>query len=127
MAFVVLMGMGTVFFGLICIIFLTQIMGKVVGSSAKPVSAAAASVATPAAASAEAEPEEVKPEILAAITAVLSEESDTSSNGINIVNIKRKSTKAVSAPDAEPEIVAAITAVLSDEIGSNDVISIKKI
>ena len=120
------MGMGTVFFGLICIIFLTQIMGKVVGGSAKPVSAAA-SVATPAAASAEAEPEEVRPEILAVITAVLSEESDTSSNGINIVNIKRKSTKAVSAPDAEPEIVAAITAVLSDEIGSNDVISIKKI
>ena len=126
MAFVVLMGMGTVFFGLICIIFLTQIMGKVVGGSAKPVSAAA-SVATPAAASAEAEPEEVKPEILAAITAVLSEESDTSSNGVNIVNIKRKSTKAASGQGAEPEVVAAITAVLSDEIGSNDVINIKKI
>ena len=128
MVFVVLMGMGTVFFGLICIIFLTQLMGKVVGgSAAKPAPAAAASVAAPAAAVAEAEPEEVKPEILAVITAVLSEESDTSSNGVNIVNIKRKSTKAVSGQGAEPEVVAAITAVLSDEIGNNDVVNIKKI
>ena len=84
MVFVVLMGMGTVFFGLICIIFLTQIMGKVVGSSAKPAPAAAA--AAPAAAVA-AKPQGMQPEIIAAITAVLSEEIGISAS--NIVNIKK--------------------------------------
>ena len=84
MAFVVLMGMGTVFFGLICIIFLTQIMGKVVGSSAKPAPAAAA--AAPAAAPV-AKPQGIQPEIIAAITAVLSEEVGISAS--NIVNIKK--------------------------------------
>ena len=84
MVFVVLMGMGTVFFGLICIIFLTQIMGKVVGSSAKPAPAAAA--AAPAAAPA-AKPQGMQPEIIAVITAVLSEEIGISAS--NIVNIKK--------------------------------------
>lgn len=78
------MGMGTVFFGLICIIFLTQIMGKVVGSSAKPAPAAAA--AAPAAAPV-AKPQGIQPEIIAAITAVLSEEVGISAS--NIVNIKK--------------------------------------
>lgn len=85
MAFVVLMGMGTVFFGLICIIFLTQLMGKVVGSSAaKPAPAAVA--AAPAAAPV-AKPQGIQPEIIAAITAVLSEEVGISAS--NIVNIKK--------------------------------------
>ena len=34
--FVCLMGMGTVFFGLICLIVLTMIMGKLVGGRAAP-------------------------------------------------------------------------------------------
>ena len=34
--FVTLMGIGTVFFGLICIIVLTTIMGSVLKSNAKP-------------------------------------------------------------------------------------------
>ena len=75
------MGMGTVFFGLICIIFLTQIMGKVVGSSAKP-APAAAPAAMPAAGA-----QGVQPEVIAAITAVLSEEIGISAS--NIVNIKK--------------------------------------
>ena len=79
------MGMGTVFFGLICIIFLTQIMGKVVGSSAKPAPAAAA--AAPAAAAPAAKPQGMQPEIIAVITAVLSEEVGISAS--NIVNIKK--------------------------------------
>lgn len=79
------MGMGTVFFGLICIIFLTQLMGKVVGSSAaKPAPAAVA--AAPAAAPV-AKPQGIQPEIIAAITAVLSEEVGISAS--NIVNIKK--------------------------------------
>lgn len=80
------MGMGTVFFGLICIIFLTQLMGKVVGSSAaKPAPAAAAPAAAPAAPA--AKPQGMQPEIIAVITAVLSEEVGISAS--NIVNIKK--------------------------------------
>ena len=85
MAFVVLMGMGTVFFGLICIIFLTQLMGKVMGSVAKPAPAAAA--AAPAPAAAPAKPQGMQPEIIAAITAALSEEVGISAS--NIVNINK--------------------------------------
>ena len=44
--FVCLMGMGTVFFGLICLIVLTTIMGKIVGGHAAP----AVSAPVPAAA-----------------------------------------------------------------------------
>ena len=40
--FVTLMGIGTVFFGLICIIFLTMIMGAVMKSTAKKPAPAAA-------------------------------------------------------------------------------------
>ncbi|MBQ3496526.1 MAG: OadG family protein, partial [Oscillospiraceae bacterium] len=34
--FVVLMGIGTVFFGLICIIVLTLLMGKIIGGGEAP-------------------------------------------------------------------------------------------
>ncbi|MBQ2223156.1 MAG: OadG family protein [Oscillospiraceae bacterium] len=90
--FVVLMGMGTVFFGLICIIFLTYLMGKVMGAVTKspaPAPAAAAPVATRAAAPAPAAPEGIAPEVIAAITAALSEEVGIPSRGVNITNIKK--------------------------------------
>ena len=53
--FVTLMGIGTVFFGLICIIVLTTIMGSVLKSKSKPAApapAAAPKAAAPAAAAA---------------------------------------------------------------------------
>ena len=85
--FVSLMGVGTVFFGLICIIFLTMIMGAVMKSTAKkPAPAAASAAAAPAPAP---KPQGMQPEIVAAITAALSEEIGIPSNGINIVNIKK--------------------------------------
>ena len=93
LVFVVLMGMGTVFFGLICIIFLTWIMGKVMGSvttkapAAAPAAAAPAPKATPAAPA--VDPNAVAPEIVAVITAVLSEEVGIPSHGVNITNIKK--------------------------------------
>ncbi|MBQ1603797.1 MAG: OadG family protein [Oscillospiraceae bacterium] len=90
--FVVLMGMGTVFFGLICIIFLTYLMGKVMGAVTKspaPAPAAAAPVPTRAAAPAPAAPEGIAPEVIAAITAALSEEVGIPSRGVNITNIKK--------------------------------------
>ncbi len=86
--FVTLMGIGTVFFGLICIIFLTMAMGAILKGKEKAPAAAAA--AAPAAAPAPAPaPQGMQPEIVAAITAALSEEVGISSRSMNIVNIKK--------------------------------------
>ena len=86
--FVTLMGIGTVFFGLICIIFLTTIMGGLMKNQKKAMPAAAA--AAPAAAPAPApKPQGMQPEIVAAITAALSEEIGIPSRSMNIVNIKK--------------------------------------
>nr|WP_325300031.1 OadG family protein [uncultured Oscillibacter sp.] len=83
--FVCLMGMGTVFFGLICLIVLTTIMGKIVGGRAAPaVSAPAPAVTAPAAA-----PEGNRQEIAAAVSAAIAEELGTSITGIRIVSMKK--------------------------------------
>ena len=84
--FVTLMGIGTVFFGLICIIFLTMAMGAVLKGEKAPAAAAAAPAAAPAPAP---KPQGMQPEIVAAITAALSEEVGISSRSMNIVNIKK--------------------------------------
>lgn len=84
--FVTLMGIGTVFFGLICIIFLTMAMGAILKGKEKAPAAAAAPAAAPAPAPA---PQGMQPEIVAAITAALSEEVGISSRSMNIVNIKK--------------------------------------
>ena len=84
--FVTLMGIGTVFFGLICIIFLTMAMGAVLKGSNKAPAAAAAPAAAPAPAP---KPQGMQPEIVAAITAALSEEIGIPSKSMNIVNIKK--------------------------------------
>ena len=90
--FVVLFGIGVVFFGLICIIFLTAIMGKIMVTLEKknPAPAPAAPVAAPGSAAAPAAaPAGIAPEIIAAITAALSEEPGISSHGVNITSIKK--------------------------------------
>jgi len=90
--FVVLFGIGVVFFGLICIIFLTAIMGKIMVSLEKknPAPAPAAPAAAPGSAAAPAAaPAGIAPEIIAAITAALSEEPGISSHGVNITSIKK--------------------------------------
>ena len=81
--FVTLMGIGTVFFGLICIIFLTMAMGAILkGKEKAPAAPAAAPAPAP-------KPQGMQPEIVAAITAALSEEVGISSRSMNIVNIKK--------------------------------------
>ncbi len=82
--FVCLMGMGTVFFGLICLIVLTMIMGKLVGGRAAPAAAAPAPV--PAAAAA---PEGNRQEIAAAVSAAIAEELGAGITGIRIVSMKK--------------------------------------
>lgn len=83
--FVCLMGMGTVFFGLICLIVLTMIMGKIVGGHAAPaVPAPAPAMTAPAAAS-----EGDRQEIAAAVSAAIAEELGTGITGIRIVSMKK--------------------------------------
>ena len=88
--FVCAMGMGIVFIGLICLIVLIKIFGKVselvAGKEAvpAPVVAAPAPVAAPAA--------DVIPnrgELVAAVSAALAEELGTDVQAIRIVSIKR--------------------------------------
>nr|WP_325212061.1 OadG family protein [uncultured Oscillibacter sp.] len=83
--FVCLMGMGVVFFGLICLIVLTMIMGKIVGGHAAP----AVSAPAPAAAAPAAAPEGNRQEIAAAVSAAIAEELGTSITGIRIVSMKK--------------------------------------
>ena len=80
--FVCLMGMGTVFFGLICLIVLTTIMGKIVGG--RPAPAPPAPVAAAPAAQ-----EGNRQEIAAAVSAAIAEELGTSITGIRIVSMKK--------------------------------------
>lgn len=80
--FVCLMGMGVVFVGLICLIVLTMIMGKIVGGRPAP------AVAVPAAA-APAAPEGNRQEIAAAVSAAIAEELGTDITGIRILSMKK--------------------------------------
>ena len=79
--FVCLMGMGTVFFGLICLIVLTSLMGRICGKKKNTVSA------TPAAAPVAAEPD--RQELVAAISAAIAEELGTDISGIRILSMKK--------------------------------------
>ena len=77
--FVVLMGLGIVFFGLICIVFLCQIMSFICKSMIKE---------TPT------NTNEVIPnrqEFVAAVSAVIAEELGTDVSGIKICSIKKLS------------------------------------
>ncbi len=86
--FVVLMGMGTVFIGLISIILICMIMGALCknlvkeDSKAKPVQAPAEFTLQPAAI-------ENKQEIIAACCAAIAEELGTDVSGIKVVSFKR--------------------------------------
>lgn len=80
--FVCLMGMGTVFFGLICLIVLTTIMGRLCGRGQK--AAPAAAVPAPAAA-----PQVNQQELVAAVSAAIAEELGTDITGIRILSMKK--------------------------------------
>lgn len=83
--FVTLMGIGTVFFGLICIIVLTTIMGSVLKSNAKPAPAPAAApkAAAPAVNTAKEQ------EILAAVIAAVTEDLGPSASRMQITSINK--------------------------------------
>ena len=85
--FVTLMGIGTVFFGLICIIVLTTIMGSVLKSNAKP--AAPAPAAAPKAPAAPAVNTAKEQEILAAVIAAVTEDLGPSASRMQITSINK--------------------------------------
>ncbi len=84
--FVVLMGVGTVFFGLICIILLSSIMSKVMMSLGKNEAAPAAAAAAPAAQNIAAPDRQA---MIAAISAAIAEELGTAASGIRILSVKK--------------------------------------
>lgn len=86
--FVTLMGIGTVFFGLICIIVLTTVMGSVLKSKAKPAPAPAAApkAAAPAAPAVNTAKEQ---EILAAVIAAVTEDLGPSASRMQITGINK--------------------------------------
>lgn len=82
--FVCLMGIGTVFIGLVCIVALVSVMSWVCRKTdrpkaAAPVAAPAPAVAAPA----------VTPAMVAAVAAVIAEEMGTSVDAIRIVSMKK--------------------------------------
>ena len=81
--FVTLMGIGTVFFGLICIIVLTTVMGSVLKSKSKPAPAAAPAASAPAVNTAKEQ------EILAAVIAAVTEDLGPSASRMQITSINK--------------------------------------
>ena len=82
--FVVLMGMGTVFFGLICIVLLIMITGKIIGVKKQPV-VAPAKVEAPAAPKAA----NADPALIAIISAALAEELGTDVSNVVVTSITK--------------------------------------
>ena len=81
-AFVCLMGMGTVFFGLICIVALCYLMSAVCRRTERR-------KAVPAAPAVPAEAAPDRGELVAAVSAALAEELGTDVSGIRILSLKK--------------------------------------
>ena len=79
--FLRLMGMGTVFFALICLLVLTEGMSLLIGRKK------AAAPASPPSAPMEERP--ISPELVAAVSAAIAEELGTDVRGIRIVSMKK--------------------------------------
>ena len=121
--FVVLMGLGTVFFGLICIILLSTIMSKVCQLlDKKPVSAPAEE--TPAAANAApaVEPAAVpdRQAMIAAISAAIAEDLGTDISGIRIRSMKYVGgTAPAAASNDRQAMIAAVSAAIAEDLGTD--------
>ena len=87
--FVTLMGIGTVFFGLICIIVLTTVMGSVLKSKSKPSAPAPAAAPRAAAPAAPAVNTAKEQEILAAVIAAVTEDLGPSASRMQITSINK--------------------------------------
>ena len=79
-AFVCLMGIGTVFFGVICLILLTKLMSLLCGTGQQTVPAAMPAVPI-------VEPD--RTELIAAVSAAIAEDLGTDITGIRILSVKK--------------------------------------
>ena len=79
--FVCMMGMGTVFFGLICLIIITYSMSYLCETGHR--------TSTPTAPAPSSDAEPIGPELVAAISAALAEDLGTDITGIRILSIKK--------------------------------------
>lgn len=84
--FVVVLGVATVFVGLICIVILCKIIGLFCRAGENKTEAPAASAPT---ASAVNQPIQNKQEIIAAVSAVIAEELGTDVSAIRILSFKK--------------------------------------
>ena len=90
--FVIVMGVGTVFLGLICIILLCKILGAVctlIEGKTAPAPVTSTPAPAPANATAKAQDPAKRQEIIAAIGAVIAEECGVDVNAIRITSIKK--------------------------------------
>lgn len=91
--FVIVMGIGTVFIGLICIIVLCKILGAIctlIEKTAKiPAASAPSAPATVAPSAGKAQDPAKRQEIIAAIGAAIAEECGVDANAIRITSIKK--------------------------------------
>ena len=83
--FVVLMGIGTVFFGLICLIVLSYVMSAICRGSGKPAPVAAGAVA---AAPAQVDSIPNRQAMIAAVSAAIAEDLGTDLSGSRILSVK---------------------------------------
>ena len=81
-AFICIMGIGTVFVGLICLIFICKILGVCFKGKKEPQKVASAPVASSA-------PIANKQEIVAAVSAAVAEELGTEVKNIRITSFKK--------------------------------------
>ena len=85
--FVCLMGMGTVFFGLIAIIVLVSIMSGIVRKTEKVMNNPDGTKSAPVPAA--SDPGEITPELIAAVSAAIAEETGKDLSAIRIVSFRK--------------------------------------
>ena len=120
--FVVLMGMGTVFFGLICIIVLSTIMSKVCQSlDGKSTDAPPAPAETTAVPTVQNAPIQNRQAMIAAISAAIAEDLGTDVSAIRICSLKHVggAAPAVTTNANRQELIAAVSAAIAEDLGTD--------
>ena len=123
--FVVLMGLGTVFFGLICIIILSSLMSAVCKllekkpAASRETSSAPAEVTAAPAAVPVAAPD--RQAMIAAISAAIAEDLGTDISGIRIRSMKHVGGAVpAAAPAADRQaMIAAVSAAIAEDLGTD--------
>ena len=87
--FVILMGVGVVFIGLICIILLSMAMSAICRAMGDKVPAPAPAAAAPAAPAAQSSAIPNRQAMIAAIAAAIAEDLGTDPSGIRILSVKK--------------------------------------